>query len=324
MYEDELPTLWDKEGGLRASKVSQQEYAKIPAESLGLNRGRKIALIYAQGLILAGESLNDQMIGSQTLSRWIRRAREDKTVAAVVLRVDSPGGSAVASDSIWREMALTKKVKPVVVSMSDLAGSGGYWISMAAHKIVAQPQTLTGSIGVLVGKFNFQGLYQKIGMTSERIAYGAHADVFSTFRPFTPEEKVLLKKQILWIYNRFLSKAAEGRNLTKEEVNRVGKGRVWTGRQARLNGLVDELGGLNRAIELAKELAGISAYQDVKLEVWPRKTSVWGSLFGRQETLLDPAHTPKELAAALAGLERLMDNDRILSLMPFGLGLSPR
>jgi protease-4 len=324
MYEDELPTLWDKEGGLRASKVSQQDYAKIPPESLGLNRGRKIALIYAQGLILAGESLNDQMIGSQTLSRWIRRAREDKTVAAVVMRVDSPGGSAVASDSIWREMALTKKVKPVVVSMSDLAGSGGYWISMAAHKIVAQPQTLTGSVGVLVGKFNFQGLYQKIGMTSERIAYGAHADVFSTFRPFTPEEKALLKKQILWIYDRFLSKAAEGRNLTKEDVNKVGKGRVWTGHQARLNGLVDELGGLNRAIELAKELAGISAYQDVKLEVWPRKTSVWGSIFGRQETLLDPAHTPKELAAALAGLERLMDNDRILSLMPFGLGLSPR
>jgi protease-4 len=324
MFEDELPSLWDKEGELKAAKVSHQDYAKIKPEALGLNRGRKIALIYAQGTILGGESLNDQMIGSQTLSRLIRRAREDKSVEAVILRVDSPGGSAVASDSIWREMALTKKVKPVVVSMSDLAGSGGYWISMAAHKIVAQPQTLTGSIGVLAGKFNFQGLYQKIGFTSERIAYGAHADIFSTFRPFTPEEKALLKKQILWIYDRFLSKAAEGRNLTKDQVNKVGRGRVWTGHQARLNGLVDELGGLNRAIELAKELAGISAYQEVRLEVWPRKTSVWGSFFGRQETLLRSAQLPRQLTAALADLERLADHDHILSVMPFGLRLSSR
>jgi protease-4 len=324
MFEDELSGLWDTEGGLKAAKVSHEDYAKVRPETLGLNRGRKIALIYAQGTILSGESLNDQMIGSQTLGRWIRHAREDKAVEAVVLRVDSPGGSAVASDSIWREIALTKKLKPVVVSMSDMAGSGGYWISMAAHKIVAQPQTLTGSVGVLAGKFNFQGLYQKIGVTSERVAYGAHADVFSSFRPFTPEERVLLKKQILWIYDRFLAKAAEGRKLTKEEVDKVGKGRVWTGRQARLNGLVDELGGLNRAIELAKELAGISAYQEVRLDVWPRKTTVWGSLFSRQETFMPALKTTRQLAVALENLERLADHDHVLSVMPFGLGLSPR
>ena len=140
------------------------------------------------GPIVGGDGTYDT-IGGRTLSRAIRRAREDRSIAAIVLRVDSPGGSAVASDVIWREAFLAKKEKPLVVSMSDLAGSGGYWISMAGHRIVAQPQTLTGSIGVIGGKFSLAGLYKKLGITAERMAYGQRADLFSTFRPFSPEER---------------------------------------------------------------------------------------------------------------------------------------
>ncbi|MBN2199351.1 MAG: signal peptide peptidase SppA [Candidatus Aminicenantes bacterium] len=314
MFEDEALRLVAEASGADR-RIRHEDYARIKPESLGLNRGRKVALIYAMGTILGGESLNDGMIGSRTLGRRLRRAREDQNTAAVILRVDSPGGSAVASDSIWREVALTKKVKPVVVSMSDVAGSGGYWISMGAHRIVAQPQTLTGSIGVLFGKFNLKGLYETLGVRSERIVFGKHADLFSSFRSFTLEERAAVKKQILWIYDRFLTKAAEGRDTTKEDVDRIGRGRVWTGRQAHGLGLVDEMGGLSRAIELAKELAGISAYQDVRLDVWPRKTSVWGSLFGRREAVMKTAPGPR-FFKALSELEALLPGDRVLSLMP--------
>ncbi|MBM3297266.1 MAG: signal peptide peptidase SppA [Candidatus Aminicenantes bacterium] len=314
MFEDELlDSLSRTTGAVR--RLRHEDYARIKPESLGLNRGPKVALIYAQGTILGGESLNERMIGSRTLSSQIRRAREDRNTAAVILRVDSPGGSAVASDSIWREIALTKKVKPVVVSMSDLAGSGGYWISMGAHKIVAQPQTLTGSIGVLFGKFDLQGLYDKLGVTSERLVFGEQADAFSSFRSFTPEERAAMKKQILWIYDRFLTKAAEGRDITKEEADSLGRGRVWTGRQALGLGLVDEMGGLATAVARAKELAGLSSYRDVRLDVWPRKTSFWGALFGRRETGLG-AVPGSRLLKALAELESLLPRDRALSLMP--------
>ena len=227
------------------------------------------------------------MIGGRTLSRAIRRAREDRSIAAIVLRVDSPGGSAVASDVIWRETFLAKKEKPLVVSMSDLAGSGGYWISMAGHRIVAQPQTLTGSIGVIGGKFSLAGLFKKLGITAERIAYGQRADLFTVFRPLSPEERRLLKEQILWTYDKFLSKAAEGRNLTREEVDGVGRGRVWTGRQALDKKLVDELGGLDKALAAAKSLAGIPAGEDVRLVVWPQKVSFLRTVFGRPRVKTD-------------------------------------
>ena len=139
--------------------------------------------------------------------------------------------------------------------MSDTAGSGGYWISMAGHRVIAQPQTLTGSIGVIGGKFSLAGLFEKLGITAERIAYGQRADLFTPFRPLSPEERRLIKEQILWTYDKFVAKAAEGRNLTREEVERVGRGRVWTGRQAKEIRLVDDLGGLDKALAAAKSLA---------------------------------------------------------------------
>ena len=313
LFEDELEELL-KENGRKLEKISHDEYLKVKPHSLGIYRGKKIVLIYGMGPIHGGESLY-QTMGSQTVARWLKLARQDRSVAAVILRVDSPGGSAVASDVIWREVVLTKKRKPLVVSMSDVAGSGGYWISMAADKIIAQPQTLTGSIGVISGKFNAARLFQKLGITSERLVYGKSADIYSPFRELTPEEKQVLKNEILWVYDRFLDKVAEGRKMKKEEVDKIGKGRVWTGSQAKELGLVDEIGGLSRAMELAKELAKIPVGEAVKLVVWPKKLSLIDFLMGRRVPGLKLFLAPmrEEMLSTLELLER----EKMLAIMPF-------
>lgn len=315
LFEDELVDLL-KQDEKKLNKIGFAKYLKIKPSSLGLNKGKKIALIYGMGPIHTGEGYF-QTMGSRTVARWIRSARNDKSVKAVVFRVDSPGGSAVASDVIWREVALTKAKKPVVVSMSDMAGSGGYWVSMAADKIVAQPQTLTGSIGVLAGKFNMSELYEKLGITAERLVYGEKADMFSTFRSLTPEERAQLKKEIVWIYEKFLAKAAEGRNLSVEEVNRIGRGRVWTGQQAKELGLVDELGGLPRAIVLAKELAGLPAEEEVKLVVWPKKMSFFDMLLGERAARVKLNLNP--LLERWLSTFKLLEKERAWALMPFWL-----
>lgn len=313
LYWDEFEDTL-KDNGRKMHKITHKQYSKIKSTSLGLHRGKKIALIYGIGTIHTGEGVY-QTMGSATTARFIRKARKDKSIAAVVFRVDSGGGSAVASDVIWREVYLTKKEKPIVISMSDMAGSGGYWISMSASKIIAQPQTLTGSIGVISGKFNLTRLYEKLGITSEKIAYGKRADLYSSHRSFTPEEKALLKEEILWIYDQFLKKVAEGRNMSKEEVDRIGKGRVWTGSQAKEHGLVDELGGLTRAIEVAKELAGIPSEEGVSLVVVPRKVSFWEIFMGRWIASTRTGLHP-ELEKVLSAFQ-MLGKERTLVLMPF-------
>ncbi len=313
LYEDEFLNFI-QEGGQRISRISHSQYTKISPSSLGLNKGKKIALLYGIGLIHSGEGLN-KTIGSKSIARLIKSVRNDITVAALILRIDSPGGSALGSDVIWREIALTKKKKPVVVSMSDIAGSGGYWIAMNADKIVAQPQTLTGSIGVVSGKFNMAKLFDKLGITAERIALGKRADMFTSFRSLTDEERSLLKTEILWIYDKFITKVSQGRNLKKEDVDKIGRGRVWTGQQAKDLGLIDEIGGLAKAIELVKELINVPPGEDVKLDVWPKKQPLFSGMFQRR------------LIKSQSGLEskfnqmlqtfQLLQNERTLTLMPF-------
>ncbi len=281
-YEDELWDLIEGEDE-KKHRISHSRYLKTPPSSLGLNKGKKIALLYGVGPIITGEGAYTIM-GSQTVTKWIRSARKDESIKAIVFRVDSPGGSVAASDSIWREITLAKKEKPVVVSMSDVAGSGGYQVSMAAHKIVAHPQTLTGSIGVIFAKFNMEKLYQKLGISGDKIAFGEKADMFTTFRESTEEERHLLKQIILNTYDSFITKVANNRNMTKQEVDKVGKGRVWTGSQAKRLGLIDETGGLSKAVQLAKELAGIPSEEEVKFVVRPKKISLWGALLGRTVT----------------------------------------
>ncbi|MGD2244948.1 MAG: signal peptide peptidase SppA [Candidatus Aminicenantes bacterium] len=313
LYWDEFEDIL-KDKGRKLYKITHQKYAKIKPTSLGIFRGKKIALIYGIGPIHTGEGAY-QTMGGSTIARALRRVRKDKSIVAVVFRVDSPGGSAVGSDVIWREVYLTKKEKPIVVSMSDMAGSGGYWVSMAADKIVAQPQSLTGSIGVISGKFNMARLYEKLGITSEKITYGERADLYSSHRGLTSEERELLKKEILWIYDQFLTKVADGRNMSKEEVDRIGKGRVWTGNQAKKHGLVDELGGLSRSIELAKELAGIPAEEGVRLVVWPKKISLWEVLMGRWFASTQTGLHP-ELEKILSVFQ-MLGSEKNLALMPF-------
>jgi protease-4 len=315
LYLDEVEKLLKGERK-KINKIALSLYSRIKPSSLGLDRGKRIALIYGMGPIHTGSSYY-QTIGSQTVARWIKKARENKSIDAVVFRVDSPGGSAVGSDVIWKEVVLTKKEKPFIVSMSDVAGSGGYWVSMAANKIVAQPQTLTGSIGVIFGKFNLAAFYKKLGISYEKLTYGEKADIYSSFRNLTPEERKLIKKEILWIYDQFLTKVADGRDMTKEEVDKIGKGRVWTGNQAKDLGLVDEIGGLSKAIDLAKELAGIPAEEEVKLIIWPKKVSFWQSLFGKMGAKTDLiAYRNLEKTISLL---KLLERNNVWALMPLGI-----
>lgn len=317
LFEDEFEKLLLGDGE-KIHKITHETYLKIKPSSLGLNKGKKIALIYGMGPIHTGEGFY-QTMGSKTIARWIKKARMDKSIAAVVFRVDSPGGSPVASDIIWREVILTKKKKPLVISMSGVAASGGYWISMAASKIVAQPQTLTGSIGVYSGKFNLAKLYEKLGITSERLVFGKRADLFSTFRSLKPDERELLKDEIMWVYDRFVSKVADGRSMSKEEVDKIGKGRVWTGSQAKELGLVDEIGGLSKAVELAKELAGIPPEDTVKLVVWPKKASLFDTLFGKK--LAGMTITKDARLKKILNTFQLLEKERIWAFMPLWVTL---
>jgi protease IV len=240
-----------------------------------LGGGRPVvALVHGSGQIRMGRSGRGPTgvsMGSDTVSAAIREAARDERVKAIVFRVDSPGGSYVASDTVWREVVLARRGgTPVVVSMGDVAASGGYFVSVAADAIVAQPGTLTGSIGVYAGKPVVRALLDRIGIHHGSVAGGAHAEIFSTLRPFQEGEWALLNSWLDTVYDDFVGKVAEGRGLSREQVHEVARGRVWTGADALERGLVDELGGLERAVELACDRAGIPAGRRPEVRVVPR------------------------------------------------------
>jgi len=236
-------------------------------------RAPKIALVYAVGEIASGASVaqptGGTVLGSDTFVQWIRSARADRSVRAIVIRIDSPGGSAVASEVIWRELMLTRDVKPLIVSMGDVAASGGYYIAVPAHAIVAQPGTLTGSIGVVTGKFVVAGALEKLGIGTGVVTDGAMADLNSPFREFTTAERAKVETQMQATYAEFVAKVAQARHSTPQKIDAIARGRVWTGRQAHERGLVDALGGLTDAIALAKSHAHIDARAKVALVVYP-------------------------------------------------------
>jgi protease-4 len=225
----------------------------------------KLAVIYAEGSISTGES-EEGMIGSTSLSEAIREAREDSSIKAIVLRVNSPGGSGLASDVIWREVQLATKEKPVVVSMGDVAASGGYYISAPATKIFAERTTITGSIGVFGIIPNMQGFFKnKLGITFDGEKTHQYADMMTVSRPLTEHEKDIVQGYVDDFYNGFKERVAEGRNMTVAQVDSIGQGRVWTGTDAKRIGLVDELGGLEAAITEAAKLAGLSDYKRLEM-----------------------------------------------------------
>jgi protease-4 len=277
-YEDELDDKV-KLGTGKIKYTDMNEYRQVSPTSLGLNRGPKIAVLYAAGIIASGKSNYDSpsgnVVGSETLVDYLRKARADSAVKAIVLRIDSPGGSAIASDVIWREVMLTKNQKPVIASMSDVAASGGYYIAMPAHAIVAEPSTLTGSIGVVITKFVIDGTLKKLGLNMEGVSQGKYAQMYSPVRPFSPEERARVAENMQATYDTFVEKAAQGRNTTPEKIDAIAQGRVWTGRQAKQLGLVDELGGLDRAVAIAKQRAKIPQDSEVELVIYPPKKSFY-------------------------------------------------
>ena len=299
--------------------------------SSGFDRGPRIAVIYAVGAIVGGRSgydpLNGATVGSETLNEAIRAARRDSSVRAIVLRVDSPGGSATASDAVWRELMLARDDKPLVVSMSDLAASGGYYIAMPGHAIVAQPSTLTGSIGIFGGKFITGGVYEKLGANIESTSIGKHAEMNSPARPYNEAELKKVTEQLESFYTQFVGKVAAARGKTPDQINAIAEGRVWTGRQASQNGLVDALGGLETAIDIAKEKAGIDADDSVQLVVYPAPKTFYELVSefsgARQQASISAWLTTslsageREALRVLRGPGALFRRGEILALMPF-------
>jgi protease-4 len=271
-YEDQL----DDHGAVSTSGTVEGERYNRARGSLSLRGAPRVAVIYVSGVINSGDSgfdpLNGEVVGSTRLVRAIRAARADDDVRAIVVRIDSPGGSSIASDVIWRELTVTKNEKPdrpLIASMSDLAASGGYYVAMAATQIVAQPATLTGSIGIYGGKFVTGGVFDKLGANIEAVTIGRNAGLASPERPFSESERKKLREQIGSFYKGFVEKVAASRKLPVERVQQLAQGRVWTGAQARQHGLVDALGGLDRAIALAKERAGIPPETEVEVVTYP-------------------------------------------------------
>ncbi|HEY3217020.1 MAG TPA: signal peptide peptidase SppA [Candidatus Eisenbacteria bacterium] len=271
LYPADLDSVATGGRGLRRPTLSMSRYLARPR---GSAQAPRIALVVAEGTIAAGKSREEpgagRILGIETLVTALRDARARKSVKAVVLRIDSPGGAAQGADEIWREVKRCRAAKPLIVSMSDLAASGGYYIAAPADTILAQPGTITGSIGVFGGKLNILGLYRKLGLNVETVSRGRHAGMLSPFRDFTPEEQELFQSQMDAVYRTFLSRVAEGRALKAQDVDSIGQGRVWSGVDAQERHLVDGLGGLERALEAARAKAGLAPDQEFVVDVYPK------------------------------------------------------
>jgi protease IV len=290
-----------------------------PAEKV--SKTKKIAIVYAVGEIVEGKSgsslLGTSSVGSTTIVDALKKAADDPTVAAIVLRIDSPGGSAVGSDLIWRETVSISK--PLIASMGDTAGSGGYYIAMGAKKIIAAPGTLTGSIGVVGGKLVLQGLYNKVGLSTEVISRGALSGSLSDLEPFSPEQRAAWTALLQETYNQFVTKAAEGRKLTFQELDSRAQGRVYSGRMAKEYKLIDELGTLKDAIAEAKKAANLKPGEPVELLILPRSQGILEQLLGG-ETLggeMDSAMPELMRPLRQAKLWRRMLEERTLLWMPY-------
>jgi protease-4 len=284
-FEDEVWTAMSSRLGGAPKKVSIGAYAGVPAGSVGLQGKSRIALVVAEGDIVRGDS-NDSGSGETTLTSYgfdkvLSRVANDSGIKGAIVRIDSPGGEVTASDEIWRQMNLLSKKKPTVVSMSDVAASGGYYMAMTGDPIVAYPGTLTGSIGVVYGKPNLHGLYDKLGVTQNSIERGKHADIDSDYTPLSPEERAILRQGIDESYRDFVAKVAAARHRKFDDIEPLAQGRVWLGSQAAARGLVDQLGGLDAAMDLVKKKAGIPAGERVTVEAYPEPTSILDLLMRR-------------------------------------------
>lgn len=327
LYEDQVLDLFKQQSpNKRLNRMTADRYLQVPAEDAGLRGKQKVAVLYAVGSIMRGDNGvdplgGDQAIGSDSFGRTAREVADDSSVKAVILRVDSPGGDALASESIWRDLKNLAQKKPLVVSMSDVAGSGGYYIAALGAPIVADPNTLTASIGVVNGKIDIQGLYNKLGITKDLITRGPNSTLDSDYTPYTPEQWTKAQQSADVIYRAFKQRVADARKMNPDQVEQIAQGRVFTGEQAKQKGLVDELGGLSRAVEVVKEKAGIPKDEYVRLVPYPAPKSLFEILMERGQSAEAEARArampmPESLRAMMA---LRMFNGQPLTLMPFRL-----
>ena len=298
LHRSDLDSMVTSVAGAHRSTLNLNRYvARLEAP----HGTRRIALVMAVGTIAEGRNrtspADGEILGAESLIKALREVRNRSSISAVVLRIDSPGGSAQASDEIWQEVKRCAERKPVIASCSDLAASGGYYIAVAADSIVADPATLTGSIGAFGGKLNLLGLYRKLGLNVETVSRGRNAEMFSPFRDFTPEQAGRFQAQMDEVYRVFLSRVAEGRRRPVAEIDSVGQGRVWTGLSARQRGLVDALGGIPEAVAMARARAGIGEDESVAVEVYPRVERsffqrVFAEMVSDEETRITAAIPP--------------------------------
>ncbi|MBP6335225.1 MAG: signal peptide peptidase SppA [Bacteroidia bacterium] len=299
--------------------ISLKKYNKVYVKAEKEFSKEKIALIYAVGDIVTGKGSEDQ-IGSEKMAEVIRKARLDSNIKAIVLRVNSPGGSAMASDVIWREVSLARKTKPFVVSMGDYAASGGYYISCAADSIVAQPNTLTGSIGVFGLLLNAQKMFNnKLGITFDTVKTARYADIGTMTRRLTAEERSLIQSQVEKIYETFITHVSEDRNLSKELVDSIGQGRIWSGTDALSLGLIDAIGGVNTAIEIAARMAKLDNYRVIQL---PEQKEFFEKIMEDLNTETHSYFAKRELGEQYKYYEKLksvVHNNGIQARIPFEL-----
>ncbi|HEX4964877.1 MAG TPA: signal peptide peptidase SppA [Thermoanaerobaculia bacterium] len=310
LYPDQFLDLLKKRLGEEPALLPVEEYRPEPVFAV-----RQVAIVFALGTIVRGGGgtapwTEESYLGSDKMAETLRDLREDGSVAAVVLRVDSPGGSALASDLILRQVEKLKQKKPVVVSMSDAAASGGYYIAAKASRIVAEPATITGSIGVFGGKFVTRRFEEEIlGIGHDSQKRGANADIYSELQPYSPQQEAQVQQLLDRTYAAFVGHVAAGRKMSREAVEGVASGRVWTGAAAQKIGLVDELGGLDRALDLARAEAGIAPREKVAIAFFPAPPTWLDVLLSKREPRL-----PGTLAAIVKGLETTPP--RLLELPP--------
>ncbi len=306
---------WKKDE--KPKMIAVNKYDKSSVKSDRPFSNKKIAVIYAVGEIGEGEG-SDEKIGSATTAGEIRKARLDTSIKAIVLRVNSPGGSALASDVIWREIMLAKKAKPVVASMGDYAASGGYYIACAADSIVAEPTTITGSIGVFGLLFNAQKMFNnKLGITFDTVKTSHFADIGSMSRPMRDDERAMIQREIEHVYDVFISHVADGRRMSKANVDSIGQGRVWTGTDAVRLGLVDRIGTLQDAIEVAAKLARLDNYRTIEL---PRQKELLEELMQDLNVEAVTYFAKKELGENYryySEFKKLINEQGIMARMPY-------
>lgn len=321
-FEDEM---WnDLKSRLQARdlhKVSATTYLKAGAPA-GLRGGRRVALVVGEGDIIRGDPDNpatdENSLSSSSFDKLLEQVGNDSSIQGVIVRIDSPGGEVTASDEIWRQMNLLSKKKPMVISMSDVAASGGYYMAMTGDPIVAYPGTETGSIGVVFGKPNLHGLYDKLGITKEGIQRGKYAGIDSDYASLSPDERQKLRDGIDDSYKDFVSKVANARRRQFDQIEPVAQGRVWLGSQAKAHGLVDDLGGLDTAIDLVKKQAKIPASERVNLVLFPGRRSLFDLLFRRQQ----PDVLESKLAALAPGLPiHAWMRGGLLRVMPYWIAV---